>query len=146
MTPHRFSYSWNFRSVLLTLFTAPSHPSYVLPSAPKDNLRSRALPALPSLTAWGCALLFSQLPSRPCHAPHLRRTAATSEDAWSSRRSTNLAILGLTALAMWSYSNHCIWVTSEAYSSPSIVLISGWGPNRHVLDDFREAYYWCGWS
>lgn len=28
-------------------------------------------------------------------------------------------------------------VTSEAYSSPSIVLISGWGPHRYVLDDFR---------
>jgi dolichyl-diphosphooligosaccharide--protein glycosyltransferase len=36
----------------------------------------------------------------------------------------------------------CSWVTSEAYSSPSIVLISGHGPYRHVLDDFREAYYW----
>ncbi len=34
------------------------------------------------------------------------------------------------------------WVTSEAYSSPSIVLISGHGPHRVVLDDFREAYYW----
>lgn len=34
------------------------------------------------------------------------------------------------------------WVTSEAYSSPSVVLISGSGPNRVVLDDFREAYYW----
>jgi hypothetical protein len=34
------------------------------------------------------------------------------------------------------------WVTSEAYSSPSIVLISGSGANRVVLDDFREAYYW----
>jgi len=34
------------------------------------------------------------------------------------------------------------WVTSEAYSSPSIVLMSGSGPNRMILDDFREAYYW----
>ncbi|GFH09530.1 uncharacterized protein HaLaN_04691 [Haematococcus lacustris] len=35
-----------------------------------------------------------------------------------------------------------VWVTNEAYSSPSIVLISGSGANRHVLDDFREAYHW----
>lgn len=34
------------------------------------------------------------------------------------------------------------WVTSEAYSSPSIVLSSGSGPNRVILDDFREAYAW----
>lgn len=46
------------------------------------------------------------------------------------------------ALALISYANHCTWVTSEAYSSPSIVLISGHGANRYVLDDFREAYYW----
>jgi hypothetical protein len=40
------------------------------------------------------------------------------------------------------YATHCNWVSDEAYSSPSIVLISGWGPHRHVMDDFREAYYW----
>jgi len=40
------------------------------------------------------------------------------------------------------YATHCNWVSDEAYSSPSIVLISGWGANRHVMDDFREAYYW----
>jgi hypothetical protein len=45
-------------------------------------------------------------------------------------------------LGLCSYTKHCRWVTSEAYSSPSIVLISGWGPHRVVLDDFREAYYW----
>lgn len=38
---------------------------------------------------------------------------------------------------------HCTWVTSNAYSSPSIVLASYSGDgNRVILDDFREAYYW----
>ncbi|KAI8767408.1 RADres2 [Biomphalaria glabrata] len=38
---------------------------------------------------------------------------------------------------------HCTWVTSSAYSSPSIVLASyGQGGSRTILDDFREAYYW----
>ncbi|SCU84606.1 LAFA_0D10902g1_1 [Lachancea sp. 'fantastica'] len=38
---------------------------------------------------------------------------------------------------------HCTWVTSNAYSSPSVVL-----PSRNqdgspaLIDDFREAYYW----
>ncbi|XP_074653776.1 dolichyl-diphosphooligosaccharide--protein glycosyltransferase subunit STT3B-like [Tubulanus polymorphus] len=38
---------------------------------------------------------------------------------------------------------HCTWVTSNAYSSPSIVLASyGHDGSRKILDDFREAYYW----
>ena len=38
---------------------------------------------------------------------------------------------------------HCTWVTSNAYSSPSVVLASS-GPDgsQHIIDDFREAYYW----
>lgn len=38
---------------------------------------------------------------------------------------------------------HCTWVTSNAYSSPSVVL-----PSRNadgspaLIDDYREAYYW----
>ncbi|GJF00281.1 glycosyltransferase family 66 protein [Phanerochaete sordida] len=38
---------------------------------------------------------------------------------------------------------HCTWVTSNAYSSPSVVLAStGADGNPHIIDDFREAYYW----
>jgi dolichyl-diphosphooligosaccharide--protein glycosyltransferase len=38
---------------------------------------------------------------------------------------------------------HCTWVTSNAYSSPSIVLASYSNDGgRAILDDFREAYYW----
>jgi len=36
-----------------------------------------------------------------------------------------------------------IKVTSEAYSSPSIVLAArGHGGGKIIFDDFREAYYW----
>lgn len=42
-----------------------------------------------------------------------------------------------------SYALHCTWVTSEAYSSPSIVLAARSGDGSKVIfDDFREAYYW----
>ncbi|GBP74601.1 Dolichyl-diphosphooligosaccharide--protein glycosyltransferase subunit STT3B [Eumeta japonica] len=38
---------------------------------------------------------------------------------------------------------HCTWATSNAYSSPSIVLASyGNDGSRKILDDFREAYGW----
>jgi dolichyl-diphosphooligosaccharide--protein glycosyltransferase len=37
---------------------------------------------------------------------------------------------------------HCTWVTSTAYSSPSVVLASHMQDGLHLIDDFREAYYW----
>ena len=42
-----------------------------------------------------------------------------------------------------NYAVHCTWVTSEAYSSPSIVLMARQSNgDRVIFDDFREAYYW----
>lgn len=41
------------------------------------------------------------------------------------------------------YTFHSTWVTSEAYSSPSIVLSArSHDGGRIIFDDFREAYYW----
>eukprot|EP01135_Chromosphaera_perkinsii_P001071 Nk52_evm21s158 gene=Nk52_evmTU21s158 len=38
---------------------------------------------------------------------------------------------------------HCTWVTSNAYSSPTIVLSTyNRDGSRYLIDDFREAYYW----
>ncbi|KAI9024021.1 oligosaccharyl transferase stt3 subunit [Hyaloraphidium curvatum] len=38
---------------------------------------------------------------------------------------------------------HCTWVTSNAYSSPSVVLASrAHDGSQMIIDDFREAYYW----
>ncbi|KAL1918331.1 uncharacterized protein VTP21DRAFT_2991 [Calcarisporiella thermophila] len=38
---------------------------------------------------------------------------------------------------------HCTWVTSNAYSSPSVVLASRLPDgSQWIIDDFREAYYW----
>nr|CAH0103620.1 unnamed protein product [Daphnia galeata] len=49
----------------------------------------------------------------------------------------------LISLFLVSYTFHCTWVTSEAYSSPSIVLSArGHDGSRIIFDDFREAYYW----
>merc|ERR1712115_639671 len=46
-------------------------------------------------------------------------------------------------MILMMFAVHCTWVTSNAYSSPSIVLAS-YRPDggRNILDDFREAYYW----
>jgi len=49
------------------------------------------------------------------------------------------AILSCLVIFQW----HCTWVTSNAYSSPSVVLASR-APDgsQMIIDDFREAYYW----
>lgn len=54
----------------------------------------------------------------------------------------NIVIIGVFILLMM-FTVHCTWVTSNAYSSPSIVLASYSNDGgRSILDDFREAYYW----
>lgn len=53
------------------------------------------------------------------------------------------AMVGLMSILLVTYTFHCTWVTSEAYSSPSIVLSAKQHDgSRVIFDDFREAYYW----
>ncbi|EGD76691.1 oligosaccharyl transferase [Salpingoeca rosetta] len=55
----------------------------------------------------------------------------------------SVGVIGAMALFLILFSFHCTWVTSEAYSSPSIVLAASQGDgSRRIFDDFREAYYW----
>ncbi|RXM28206.1 Dolichyl-diphosphooligosaccharide--protein glycosyltransferase subunit STT3B [Acipenser ruthenus] len=49
----------------------------------------------------------------------------------------------LMLMLLMMFAVHCTWVTSNAYSSPSVVLASyNHDGTRNILDDFREAYYW----
>ena len=53
------------------------------------------------------------------------------------------AVVITNALAMLLFFVvHCTWVTSMAYSSPSVVLASHNQDGLQLIDDFREAYYW----
>lgn len=55
----------------------------------------------------------------------------------------SLTFVGIICIMFISYTFHCTWVTSEAYSSPSIVLSArSYDGGRIIFDDFREAYYW----
>lgn len=56
---------------------------------------------------------------------------------------TRLSILAIFTFLLSVFCLHCTWVTSTAYSSPSVVLASR-APNgeQSIIDDFREAYYW----
>jgi len=54
-----------------------------------------------------------------------------------------LGFVVLITFMLITYTFHCTWVTSEAYSSPSIVLSArSHDGSRIIFDDFREAYYW----
>lgn len=55
----------------------------------------------------------------------------------------SIVIVAILMLLMM-FAVHCTWVTSNAYSSPSIVLAfhNSQDGSRNILDDFREAYYW----
>lgn len=56
---------------------------------------------------------------------------------------SRLSVILTFSFYLFFYVQHCIWVNSNAYSSPSVVLAS---KNRDgspaIIDDFREAYYW----
>ncbi|KAI7958829.1 hypothetical protein MJO28_002620 [Puccinia striiformis f. sp. tritici] len=56
---------------------------------------------------------------------------------------TRLALLSSFTFMLLLFVLHCTWVTSTAYSSPSVVLASK-NPDgsTNIIDDFREAYYW----
>lgn len=48
-----------------------------------------------------------------------------------------------TCVFLIQYVRHSIWATSEAYSSPSVVLSARSGDGSRVFfDDYRAAYYW----
>jgi dolichyl-diphosphooligosaccharide---protein glycosyltransferase len=53
-----------------------------------------------------------------------------------------IAVLLHTISMMLFFVLHCTWVTSNAYSSPSVVLASHNANGMNLIDDFREAYYW----
>lgn len=54
-----------------------------------------------------------------------------------------MAFVGIISCMLVAYTFHCTWVTSEAYSSPSIVLSArSHDGGRIIFDDFREAYFW----
>jgi len=86
--------------------------------------------------------------------------SSTSKDKTPSLISETLRTTKLPVIGVYSYFSkflvsgaitsylllfvlHCTWVTSNAYSSPSVVLASRAADgSQHIIDDYREAYYW----
>lgn len=56
---------------------------------------------------------------------------------------SKFSIVGMMTVYLLLFVLHCTWVTSNAYSSPSVVLASKLPDgSQHIIDDYREAYYW----
>jgi dolichyl-diphosphooligosaccharide--protein glycosyltransferase len=56
---------------------------------------------------------------------------------------SKLTVMGASVVYLLLFVLHCTWVTSNAYSSPSVVLASRLPDgSQHIIDDYREAYYW----
>ncbi|CAH8485863.1 unnamed protein product [Schistosoma intercalatum] len=80
-------------------------------------------------------------PSIPNSNKLYKNTVQDSTYPFKNTVATFMVLLILFLLIL--FTRHCIWVISSSYSHPSIVLetVDGFG-NRHILDDYREAYYW----
>uniref|UniRef100_A0A8C0LMQ0 Dolichyl-diphosphooligosaccharide--protein glycosyltransferase subunit STT3B n=1 Tax=Canis lupus dingo TaxID=286419 RepID=A0A8C0LMQ0_CANLU len=66
-----------------------------------------------------------------------------SSDEDDKRNPGNFIVTMLMLMLLMMFAVHCTWVTSNAYSSPSVVLASyNHDGTRNILDDFREAYFW----
>lgn len=56
---------------------------------------------------------------------------------------SKISVVGSSVVYLLLFVLHCTWVTSNAYSSPSVVLASRMPDgSQHIIDDYREAYYW----
>ncbi|XP_068737414.1 dolichyl-diphosphooligosaccharide--protein glycosyltransferase subunit STT3A [Montipora capricornis] len=72
-----------------------------------------------------------------------RKTPKKTDPTYPIKNEVATAMVGLMTVLLITYTFHCTWVTSEAYSSPSIVLSAKQHDgSRVIFDDFREAYYW----
>jgi len=70
-----------------------------------------------------------------------------SEDNYPKKSEIASVIIFIMCIFLANYVFHCTWVTSEAYSSPSIVLSArGGNGDKIIFDDFREAYYWLRYN
>ncbi|XP_075158518.1 catalytic subunit 3B of the oligosaccharyltransferase complex [Haematobia irritans] len=86
-------------------------------------------------------LLYDKAGKLKHRVKHDPQQSESNNGVGSNLRS--IVILAILMILMM-FAVHCTWVTSNAYSSPSIVLAfhNSQDGSRNILDDFREAYYW----
>ncbi|KAM0203860.1 hypothetical protein ACHAPI_000860 [Fusarium lateritium] len=56
---------------------------------------------------------------------------------------SKFVVVAAMVVYLLMFVSHCTWVTSNAYSSPSVVMASRMPDgSQHIIDDYREAYQW----
>lgn len=79
----------------------------------------------------------------PVAVQNTKKTSKKVDSNYPVKNEVASGVVFMMCIFLIMYSFHCTWVTSEAYSSPSIVLSARGGDGgRIIFDDFREAYYW----
>ena len=113
----------------------------------KQIKRARRRSQTAAVTASSSSSTATSNLSRPAAAKREKRAQKEGKVVDSSSNEGQeqvgyVVVAGITLLLIF-YILHCTWVTSEAYSSPSIVLAArGMDGGKIIFDDFREAYYW----
>merc|ERR1711939_348310 len=110
--------------------------TFLVASSPNEGSKTQANGTPPSANANGnLADKFSALPDT------LRSTKSPLVGIYSYLSKS--LITGAITSYLLLFVLHCTWVTSNAYSSPSVVLASRLPDgSQHIIDDYREAYYW----
>ncbi|KAI7003423.1 Dolichyl-diphosphooligosaccharide--protein glycosyltransferase subunit, partial [Hortaea werneckii] len=110
--------------------------TFLVASSPNEGSSTQANGTPPSANANGnLADKFSALPDT------LRSTKSPLVGIYSYLSKS--LITGAITSYLLLFVLHCTWVTSNAYSSPSVVLASRLPDgSQHIIDDYREAYYW----
>lgn len=80
-------------------------------------------------------------PAKTATNPSLKATRGKLVGIYSTL--SKAVVTSMTTSFLLLFVAHCTWVTSNAYSSPSVVLASRLPDgSQHIIDDYREAYYW----
>jgi dolichyl-diphosphooligosaccharide---protein glycosyltransferase len=140
--------SWYFAGVMVRLMLTLAPAACMLAGVGISGL----------LTTFTALLRGTSLETDSAPKPSSSSSSSTSTTSTSSTSSTTpspassagrfpsligMAVVAGTTLLLLFYSFHATYVSSEAYSSPSIVLGSKLADGTRVIyDDFREAYYW----
>ncbi|KAK5129262.1 oligosaccharyl transferase stt3 subunit [Meristemomyces frigidus] len=116
--------------------------TFLVSSSPDDNTeasKANGTPASANGSTNGAANIKDKLSSA---LPDTLRSTKTPVVGIYSYLSKSV-ITGAITSYLLLFVLHCTWVTSNAYSSPSVVLASKLPDgSQHIIDDYREAYYW----
>ena len=76
-------------------------------------------------------------------APPRKKKSSTERPPAAPALLPRIAVVGMMLVFLVQFVLHSTYITSSAYSSPSVVLASTTTDgSQHIIDDFREAYYW----